>query len=381
MFKNIIKNNQIMQVTWYAVENVSELDSPALLLYHERVQQNIDRMIKMAGNADRLLVHVKTNKMPGVVKMLLASGISRFKCATLAEAAMVARAGGRYLILAHQLVGPKINSLVQLRQQNPDVFIASLVDCRQQAERHQEIFARAGLIADVFLDINNGMDRSGHPLDEQLLPLYSYLQQLPGLCCHGLHIYDGHWRDTDFDARKEKIDQDFKGIEALLAAIQKEGLPRPMVVAGGTPSFTTHLLRKDTYCSPGTCVLWDWGYGEKLREQAFDFAALVLSRVISKPAPGIISIDLGHKAIAAENSIDKRVRFLNLENYQLLSQSEEHGVLQVADWDKWQVGDVLYGVPYHICPTVNLYDQAYVVREGKAGESWEVLGSTRKVSQ
>lgn len=369
-----------MQDTWYTVENVSELDSPALLLYHKRVQQNIDRMIHMAGNADRLLVHVKTNKMPGVVKMLLASGISRFKCATLAEAAMVARAGGRYLILAHQLVGPKINSLVQLRRQFPDVFMASLVDCREQADRHQKIFASTGLIADVFLDINNGMDRSGHPLDDQLLPLYSYLQQQPGLRCHGLHIYDGHWRDTDFNTRKEKIDQDFRGIEELLAAIQMEGLPRPMVVAGGTPSFTTHLLRKDTYCSPGTCVLWDWGYGEKLSEQTFDFAALVLSRVISKPAPGIISIDLGHKAIAAENSIDKRVRFLNLENYQLLSQSEEHGVLQVTDWDKWQVGDVLYGVPYHICPTVNLYDRAYVVREGKAMESWEVLGSSRKIS-
>ncbi|MBW3544682.1 MAG: D-TA family PLP-dependent enzyme [Bacteroidetes bacterium] len=369
-----------MNVSWYTIENISAQDSPSLLLYHDRVQQNIDRMIKMAGHADRLLVHVKTNKMPGIVKMLLASGISRFKCATLAEAEMVARAGGRYLILAHQLVGPKINRLIQLRRQYPGVFMASLVDCRQQADRHQEIFAREGLGADVFLDINNGMDRSGHPLNEHLLPLYQYLSQLPNMRCHGLHIYDGHWRDTDFNTRKEKIDRDFEGIEKLLAAILKAGLPKPMVVAGGTPSFTTHLLREDTYCSPGTCVLWDWGYGEKLSEQPFDFAALVLTRIISKPAPGIISIDLGHKAIAAENSIDKRVRFLNLDNYQLLGQSEEHGVLQVADWDKWQIGDVLYGVPYHICPTVNLYDQAYVVKDNKVMECWEVLGSRRKIS-
>lgn len=369
-----------MNSSWYKIDNASMLDSPSLVLYKERVQHNISLMIEMAGDAAKLMVHVKTNKMPEVVKMLLASGISRFKCATIAEAEMVAAAGGNYLVLAHQLVGPKIDRFIELRKKYPACFMASLIDSGTVAEQHQQAFANAGLEGDVFLDVNNGMDRSGHPLDDNILPLYQYLHQLPNLHCHGLHVYDGHWRDREFNQRQQNIDKDFKGVEQLVKAIESSGLPKPMLVAGGTPSFTSHLLRAETFCSPGTCVLWDWGYGEKLSEQQFLHAALVFTRVISKPAVGIITVDLGHKAIAAENPIDKRVHFLNLVNYELLSQSEEHGVLAVQDWDALQVGDVLYGVPYHICPTVNLYDEANVVEEGRVVDRWEVLGRRRKIT-
>ncbi|WP_224998061.1 D-TA family PLP-dependent enzyme [Cesiribacter sp. SM1] len=369
-----------MEQQWYSIENEQGLDSPSLLIYRKRVQRNIDLMIKMAGNPDRLMVHVKTNKMPGIVKMLLTSGISRFKCSTIAEAEMVCRAGGEYLVLAHQLVGPKVGRLIRLRQQYPNVFMASLLDNRHSAEEHQQLFAEAGLVAEVLLDVNNGMNRSGHPLNEEILPLYQYLHQQPNLRCHGLHVYDGHWRDSDFSTRKSNIDAGFAGVEKLTEAISNSGLPKPMVVAGGTPAFTSHLLRDDAYCSPGTCVLWDWGYGEKLQEQAFEFAALVFTRIISKPERGIITIDLGHKAIAAENPIDKRVRFLNLKDYELLSQSEEHGVLKVGNWDALRVGDVLYGVPYHVCPTVNLYQEASIIEKGRAVDSWEVLGGKRKIS-
>ncbi len=370
----------LMEQNWYSIENEHQLDSPALLIYKERVQHNIDLMIRMVGSTDRLMVHVKTNKMPGIVKMLLASGIGRFKCSTIAEAEMVCRAGGKYLVVAHQLVGPKINRLIRLRQQYPDVFMASLLDNETTAAAQQQAFAEAGLAADVFLDVNNGMNRSGHPLNDQILPLYQHLHQLPNLHLHGLHVYDGHWRDSDFSTRKSNIDTGFAGVEGLVDTISSSGMPKPMVVAGGTPAFTSHLLREGAYCSPGTCVLWDWGYGEKLQEQQFKFAALVFTRIISKPERGIVTVDLGHKAIAAENPIDKRVRFLNLKDYELLSQSEEHGVLQVADWDALRVGDVLYGVPYHVCPTVNLYQEATIIEQGRAVDSWEVLGGKRKIS-
>ena len=258
--------------------------------------------------------------------------------------------------------------------------MASLLDCRESADVHQQLFSQAGLVADVLLDVNNGMNRSGHPLDENILPLYRYISELPNLRCHGLHVYDGHWRDVDFNTRKSNIDKGFEGVEQLVEAIEKAGLSKPMVIAGGTPAFTSHLLRDEAYCSPGTCVLWDWGYGEKLQEQKFLYAALILTRVISKPAQGIITVDLGHKAVAAENPIDKRVRFLNLDNYELLSQSEEHGVLRVRDWESLRVGDVLYGVPYHVCPTVNLHDEAYISEGGKVADRWQILARRRKIS-
>jgi D-serine deaminase-like pyridoxal phosphate-dependent protein len=155
--------------------------------------------------------------------------------------------------------------------------------------------------------------------------------------------------------------------------------PHLKLICGGTPTFTAHLGADDRICSPGTCVLWDWGYGEKLLELEFQYAALLISRVISKPTQGIVTIDLGHKAVGAENPIYQRVKFLNITHYELLSQSEEHGVLRVQNWDKLNVGDVLYGVPYHICPTVNLHDEVSVIRNKNKVAVWDITARKRKL--
>lgn len=365
---------------WYQLSNESTVDSPSLLFYKKRIEQNIQKMMDIAGNAERLMVHIKTNKTPEIVQMLLAAGISKFKCATIAEAEMVAMAGGKYIILAHQLVGPKVDRLIALRTFYPDVFIASLLDDKDNAAYHNQRFSEINKTADVFIDVNNGMNRSGHPVNETLFDLYQFIDNQPNLTLHGLHLYDGHLHDADFQTRKEKVDAGYNDVNDFIHKLQEAGLSAPMIVAGGTPAFTTHALRSEVYCSPGTCVLWDWGYGDSLQEQNFEHAALILTRVISKPTPGIITIDMGHKAIAAENTIEKRIRFLNLADYELISQSEEHGVLKVKNWDVIKVGDVLYGVPYHICPTVNLYEEAQVVENGETIDTWQVLARRRKIS-
>jgi D-serine deaminase-like pyridoxal phosphate-dependent protein len=366
---------------WYQLVNESEVDSPALLFYKDRIERNIEQMITMInGEAERLMVHVKTNKTPEIVQMLLAAGIQKFKCATIAEAEMIAMAGGRYIVLAHQLVGPKVNRLIELRKLYPTIFIASLLDDKINAVFHNEIFKQHDLTGHIFIDINNGMNRSGHPVNEKLLELYQFIHNQSNLQLYGLHVYDGHLRDADFTIRKEEIDIGFVEINDFIIKIEQAGLPAPVVIAGGTPAFTTHAGRVEVVCSPGTCVLWDWGYGDQLQEQPFEHAALMLTRVISKPAPGIVTIDLGHKAVAAENPIDKRIRFLNLKNYELLSQSEEHGVLQVNNWENIKIGDVLYGLPYHVCPTVNLYEEAQVVEDGRVTGAWQVVGRKRRIT-
>lgn len=367
-------------MNWYKIANEDQLDSPSLLLYKERVRENIRKMIDIAGSAERLFTHVKTNKMPEVVGMMIEQGITRFKCATIAEAEITAMAGGQFVLIAHQLVGPKIERLIQLSKLYPGVTFASLVDSLDNAKVYNEIFGVNGMVAHVFLDVNNGMDRSGHPLNGNILALYRYLSSQKNIELHGLHVYDGHIRAEDFEARKREIDEGYVDVKHFLETIEAEGFAKPMVIAGGTPAFTAHALRAETYCSPGTCVLWDWGYGDKLHEQPFEYAALVLTRVISKPQKGIVTVDMGHKAVSAENPIDKRIRFLNLTDYELIGQSEEHGVLRVKNWDALRVGDVLYGVPYHVCPTVNLYDEAYVVENQHVGQIWQVLGRRRKIS-
>lgn len=366
---------------WYELKNPGQVSSPGLLVYKDRIEQNIEFMSRIVGGeVNRLVPHVKTHKMAEVVKMQLAAGITKFKCATIAEAEMLAQAGAKWVLIAYQLTGPNIDRMLQLIAKYPDVQFGSLIDDRNVAKQLNDYIKGKKASWLIFIDVNSGMNRTGHPNDPNLLTLYEYVYKLPNLLLSGIHVYDGHIREKFFKDRKAQADEALDKLQVLYDFIELNGLPDPVVIAGGTPTFTVHALRKSVYCSPGTCLLWDAGYGEQYREQPFVQAAVLLTRVISKPAPGLVTIDLGHKAVAAENPIDRRFRFLNLKEYELLSQSEEHAVLKVPNSDSLSIGDVLYAVPYHICPTVALHASVSVVEKGEVTETWEVTARDRKLT-
>jgi D-serine deaminase-like pyridoxal phosphate-dependent protein len=369
-------NNQ----EWYQINDPEEVDSPALLIYKNRVAANIQTMIHIAGDAKRLVPHVKTHKMAEIVKMQLEAGISQFKCATIAEAEMLAEAGTKNILLAYQLTFPKAKRFISLVKKFPDIQFASLIDNFDSAIMLNGLFEKENLKANVFIDVDAGMHRTGITAGNGLFDLFVQIDQFLNLQFEGLHVYDGHIRDADFEVRKLKVREAFVPIKSVVEKIVSSGFSTPKIIAGGTPTFTVHALNKEEYCSPGTCLLWDYGYDSILAEQPFEFASLLMTRVISKPAPGLITTDLGHKSVAAENPISKRIFFLNLENYEVKSQSEEHLVVEVKDWENVHVGDVLYGVPYHICPTVALYDEAQIIEDGKLVDRWDIVARKKKIT-
>lgn len=367
---------------WYTIQDSDRVISPSLLFYKERVESNIDRMIAISGNVDRLIPHVKTHKCPEIAQIQIQKGVTKFKCATIAEAEMLAQVGAPWVLLAYQMVGPNIHRFVALIKKYPDTSFGCLVDNSQSAVALNEHLVSESLNARIFIDINNGMNRTGYLPDEHYKKLVNALVGLSNVSLAGLHVYDGHLGISNYQERKTEVDSAFHQVDELLEYVTVSLGKEPMVIAGGSPSFSVHNLRENVYLSPGTNVLWDWGYGERLKEQEFDYAALLLTRVISKPANGIVTIDLGHKAVAAENPIEKRFKILNLDTYTVLGQSEEHGVLQVnaATWDRIQVGDVFYAVPYHICPTVALHDFASVIEGGEVKMEWRILARSRRLS-
>src|SRR5438309_882794 len=105
--------------SWHEISNVAEIDSPALLIYPDRVEENVRRMIAITGGPERLRPHVKTHKLTEIVQMQMAMGIAKFKCATIAEAEMVAGCGAPDVLLAYQPVGPKVQRFVQLIKKFP----------------------------------------------------------------------------------------------------------------------------------------------------------------------------------------------------------------------------------------------------------------------
>ncbi len=364
---------------WFAVENVGEVPSPALLLYPDRIRENIRRMIRIAGGMTRLRPHIKTHKLAEVVRMQLAEGITQFKCATIAEAEMAAGAGAKDVLLAYPMVGPNAGRLLELTKAFPATAFSCVADAPSAVQLLSQTFADSGPTLEVLLDLDCGQHRTGVEPGAEAIQLYRLIAASPGLRPGGLHAYDGHIHEPELAKRTELCATVFAPVLVFRRELLAAGLAVPRVVAGGTPTFPIHAKNHSFECSPGTCVLWDFGYASKFADLDFLIAAVVLTRVVSKPGANLLCLDLGHKAIAAENP-PPRVQFLNLPDAVAISHSEEHLVVETARAGEFTVGDCLFGVPRHICPTVALHSEATVIRDGRATERWRITARERRLT-
>jgi D-serine deaminase-like pyridoxal phosphate-dependent protein len=364
---------------WFSINNTDILDSPALVIYPERVKANIDLAISMVDDVKRLRPHIKTNKSSAAIKLMIAAGISKFKCATIAEAELLGKCGAMDVLLAYQPAGPKLQRFIKVIQQYTSTNYSCVSDSMIVAEEQSKEFDDAGLKIPVYIDLNVGMNRTGIIPGEDAIQLYSFLSSAPGIEPGGLHAYDGHIRDLDLNARTKACDESFKLVLDLKQKLESAGMKVPVIIAGGSPTFPIHAKRKEIECSPGTFIYWDKGYLTSCPEQSFLPAAVLVTRIISLPAPGKICTDLGHKSVAAENEIIRRVFFLNAEDIQPVSQSEEHLVAEVPPDHSHKVGDILYGLPFHVCPTVALYESSFIIEEGKVTGEWRTEARDRKI--
>ena len=359
---------------WYKPGNESTIATPCILLYPDRIMENIRRMIHRAGDAKRLRPHVKTHKIAEVIELQLQQGISKFKCATLSEVAMVASAGGVDILLAYPLLGPAIELWYELVNRFPDSKLSVTIDS-EAALRQLDGFARGkGIIMDLFVDIDNGMQRTG--IEASLaLPLITSIVKSPNLNFRGLHIYDGHIHEYDPAERKVHCDRDFESVNSLVDQLDQAGIEVEELACGGTPTFPIHASYPGRTLCPGTPLLWDAGYKQSIPDLDFLSAAVVAGRVISKPM-GQICLDLGYKSIAAEMA-HPRLLFLDQELNEVINHSEEHLVLKSNNTKQLSIGDIVYALPSHICPTMALHEQVYVIRKQRAAETWRVVARNR----
>ncbi len=368
-----------MTTPWFNIQNIDTIDSPALALYPDRIQQNILTLIKSIDDVTRLRPHIKTHKSGEVTKMMLEAGIKKFKCATISEAEMLAMAGAPDVLLSYQPVGPKANRLAELVHKYPKIKFSCLIDNLNSAKHLSTVFSDQGISIAVYFDLNVGMNRTGI-VPEAALKLFEDCKLLKGINIVGLHAYDGHLRDVDFSIRTKRCNEAYSKVEALQKTILEKSGKKLTIVAGGTPTYSIHCKRKEIECSPGTYIYWDKGYEQILVEQQYLFAALVITRIISKPTDDTICIDLGHKSIASENPLANRVYFLNAPDLEPSGHSEEHMTLKAGIGNTLMVGDVLYGIPYHVCPTIALHNEANIIRNHTVTEQWINLSRNRKIT-
>jgi D-serine deaminase-like pyridoxal phosphate-dependent protein len=223
------------------------------------------------------------------------------------------------------------------------------------------------------------MNRTGIAPGEDSTSLARLISSRPGLRFGGLHAYDGHLHEPNASERRSRWEAALAPVWALRDRLEASGLPVPRIVAGGTPTLAFFGERPDVECSAGTTVLWDFGQPSHDPELEFLHAAVLLTRVISHPAPNRLCLDLGHKAVASEMPAP-RVKLFGLEDVAFVTHSEEHLVIETARAAEFPVGHVFYGLPRHVCPTVALHSEVHAVRDGQVKEVWPVVARARKIT-
>ena len=363
----------------FSIKNTSEIITPALIVFREQLDENLQHTIEIAGNAGRLRPHCKTHKTRQVVELQMELGINKHKAATFAEAEMLADAGVKDILLAYSLVGANIGRAVKFVQTFPDVDFYVTADHRVHIEQLSAAMNEAGTSIGVLLDIDTGQHRTGILVGDEAAVLYRLINDSDGLRLGGFHVYDGHQHQESRDERRAAIDAEWAKVIAFRDGLVAEGLEVPRIVAGGTASFPVYAEKDDPTIelSPGTCVYNDAGYASHFPDMVFPSAVRLLSRVISRPTADRITLDLGYKAAASDPPAGHRFVFPDLPDAKEVLQNEEHLVLQTSQAENFAPGDEVYAIPWHVCPTSALHKQIYVVANGELVDAWPIASRDR----
>jgi len=361
----------------YRFLNAEHVLTPALVLYPEVIASNIQCTLNLlGGNADRWRAHIKTAKLNFTLHRLLDHGVVTFKCATTLELLHACQSGPSNILVAYPVMGANARRVREIRSQFPQVAISVLAENGDQLRQWQDTDIG------IFLDINPGMNRTGieQSSRERVVDLARTAKQA-GVEFRGLHYYDGQYGAVPEPERIKSAHAGYDQLLELVRNLERAGLPVPEVVTAGTPTLPCslnypafHSANFAHRVSPGTVVYNDaTSLAQLPSHYGYASAALVLTRVVSQPHRGIITCDAGHKAVSADAGVPTCV-VVGHPELTPLSPSEEHLPLAVKEGSETpRVGDLLYLLPRHVCPTVNNFDAAVIVRNGQ-------IDSVEKVS-
>ena len=360
-----------MKEDWFKLENTDEIITPSLVVFPKRILHNIKLMIEISGGTESLRPHIKTHKMSEIIKMQIDNGINKFKCATITEAELLAKSGAKDILLAIQPTGKNISRFISLIEIYPESIFSTIVDNEYSLNEINNRAKEKKISVSIWLDINNGMNRTGVEPNNEACSIFQKIASASNLNAKGLHVYDGHIRESDYSKRKQVCDNAFSHVLDLKKNIEKKGILIDKIVAGGTPTFPIHAKRENVEVSPGTSLLWDDRYGTAFEDLKFIHSAVLIGSIISKPSKDLLCINLGHKSVASEMDFP-RLSFLNLKNTEQIGHSEEHLVVKCNESDKYPVGMICYSIPSHICPTVPKFSKVLTVDEGEVIGEWKV---------
>lgn len=348
----------------YEIEGAGDLLTPALLVYLDIVDHNIRTTIEMAGgDANRWRPHIKTAKMPAVVRRLLAHGVRNLKCSTTLELSIACAAGADDVLLAYPVMGANARRAREIAQSFPATRVSVLIESAEQAALWR------GTEIGLFVDVNSGMNRTG--IAEDATAAIIRLANEAGAQFRGLHYYDGHMSGIAAAHREKRAHEGYDRLMQIVNALERAGVVVEEVITSGTPAAPYAIsypgFRGAGFVqriSPGTVVYNDTTSLEQLSGFGYRPAVVVLSTVVSRPTSHTITCDAGHKSVSADAGVPT-CRVMGHEDWTPSKPSEEHLPIELPPKGSARLGDKLYLIPRHVCPTVNNFDDAAVVVNGK----------------
>ncbi|MFN7999631.1 MAG: alanine racemase [Acidobacteriota bacterium] len=368
----------------YQITGVQAVMTPALVIYADKVAANIAATLRAVGDdANRWRPHIKTSKLAFIMQQLIAHNITHVKCATTLELQTAAEAGATDILLAYSVMGANAQRVRELAERYSDRRISALVEDTAQ------IKAWTGSNISLFIDINCGMDRTGLELARttDIIKLAQAIQAA-GLVFRGLHVYDGHMsKYVELAEREKATHQNYDQLMALVTALNIAGITVEEVITAGTPAFPCALTYQPFKAasfvhrvSPGTVVYGDCtSTGQLPPEWGYEPAAVVVATVVSHPTANRVTCDAGHKSVSADAGVPT-CSVLGRPDLQPNKPSEEHLPIDVpAGAVAPALGEHLYLVPRHVCPTVNNFDHALIVEAGRIVRVERVTARGREI--
>lgn len=343
-----------------------EVVTPALILDLPAAQRNIDIVAeRLRGLTAELRPHIKVHKSPELARMQLDAGAIGVSVATVWEAIVMARSGVESVFVVNTVAGGEKLAAMAALARDAEVMVA--VDDAANAGAIAEAARSAGSSIGILIEVDTGMDRAGVDTREEALALAGRVGDLQGVKLLGVTGYEGHCSLTpDRELRYERLQTAMGFLVEIAEAIRAQGLPAPIVSAGGTATWDwTAAYPGVTEIQAGTYVVMDNFHGAMVG--GFEPSLTVLSTVISR-RPDRVIVDAGNKSMGAPSLAS--IKGHDLANFRF---DEEHGIFAATSSDGLAVGDVVELIPGYSSGTVNWYDAYHVVEDDRVIDIWPVI--------
>lgn len=357
---------------------LNEIDTPALLLDLDKLNNNIALMQDLAGQMGvKVRPHCKTHKCSKIAKLQIDAGCIGISAAKLAEAEVLIEQGISNILLTSPIVShPKLNRLADCLKQAPELLL--VIDNVQNADALNQLGETLNQPVQLLIDLDPGIGRTGISPDSAM-DFARLLQKKSWLRVQGVQCYAGNLQHvSNYQERKRRSLYTMEMASKVFREL-KSLFPEMHIVTGsGTGTFDIDPQASEvTEIQPGSYTVMDVQYenigSQKDAEHFHNFqnAMTLLTSVISSNRAEHVTVDAGTKAIYFDPNYQPRIVSHRHLVYDWGGFGDEHGKI-TGPSPLPKNADLIEMVVPHCDPTINLYDHFVIIQNNEVVDIWDI---------